>query len=311
MALADGHFCSGEVLGEALEISRSAVSKHIKYLSELGLEIYSVQGKGYRLAKSLSLLNKNTILSLLDSHDASQLIVLNVIDSTNQYIKNHQSKLKSGFVCLAEAQTAGRGRHGKTWVSPYGASLYMSMHWEFSAGYQGLGGLSLAVGVAVVRALAKFGISGVQLKWPNDIYLEGKKLAGVLIEVDGHFGGACQCIIGIGLNVDLPENITNIDQSYIDISSVLSSRVDRNTLAALLINELTASIIKFELLGFSSFVDAWRAVDVYANMPIKLIMGQNIIEGVGRGIDDTGALLIETEEGVKTFQGGEISVRPA
>lgn len=307
--LAAGEFCSGENLGEQFGISRAAISNHIKCLVELGLDIFSVHGKGYKLASAIELLAKDTILQHLEKPDSAQLTVLNVIDSTNQFIKEHHDDMQNGHVCLAEAQTAGRGRHGRRWVSPYGASLYLSMHWSFSSGYQALGGLSLAVGVAIVKALQNIGIHHAQLKWPNDIYLEGKKLAGVLIEVEGQIGAACQCIVGIGLNVNLPKNVTDIEQPYIDIASLLPEMKDRNYLAALIIDSLSSTMTQFEQQGFGPFVDDWRKADVFANKPIKLLLGKNTIEGFGRGIDDNGALLLETAEGLRAFQGGEISVR--
>ena len=309
--LAKGQFRSGEELGELLGVSRAAISNHIKCLSELGLDIYSVQGKGYRLATPLVLLNKDRILSYLDESHRNQLSVLNIIDSTNQFIKQHQHELANGHVCVAEAQTAGRGRHGRRWVSPYGASLYLSMHWTFEAGYQALGGLSLAVGVAVLRTLAAIGLESAQVKWPNDIYVQGKKLSGVLIEVEGQIGAACQCIIGIGVNVELPKNLPDIDQPFIDIASACGQSVDRNQFAAILIKQLTETLLIFERSGLEPFIQQWRAADIYADKPIKLIIGHKTINGIGRGINEQGALLIETSEGLRAYQGGEISVRPA
>ena len=309
--LAPGNFYSGELLGEHLGISRAAVSNHIKCLNDLGLDIYSVQGKGYKLAKPLILLNKTAILTHLKQAASDRLMVLNVIDSTNQYIKNHQPELANGFVCLAEAQTAGRGRQGRAWVSPYGASLYLSMHWAFALGYQALNGLSLVIGVAVVEALKKAGISEAKVKWPNDIYVHGEKLAGILIEVEGQMGAACQCVIGVGINVALPESVTQIDQPYTDVQTIMQHEIDRNKFAAFLIDELLLTMETFEKSGLEPFIETWQAADVYANKPIKLIIGQKTIEGIGRGINNAGALLIETQEGLRAYQGGEISVRPA
>lgn len=309
--LAAGDFCSGNLLGEQLGISRAAVSNHVKLLCELGLDVYSVPGKGYRLASPLVLLDRDKILSYLTQPDASQLTVLNVIDSTNQYIKQHQQNLLNGHVCLAEAQTAGRGRLGRHWVSPYGASMYLSMHWAFSTGYQSIGGLSLAVGVAIVNALKKIGLTEAKLKWPNDIYVFGKKLAGVLIEVEGQIGAACQCVIGIGINVNLPGSVTQIDQPYIDINTALAKQIDRNEFAAILIDELLVSLSLFESNGLLPFIAQWQEADVFANRAVNLTIGQNITSGIARGIDATGALLIETKDGLRAYQGGEISVRSA
>jgi len=308
--LADNKFHSGEALGKTLGISRAAISNHIKVFSSLGLDIFSVTGKGYCLAQPLTLLNLDKISDHLVSSFSADIEVLNVIGSTNQYLKDKPISLKNGHTCLAEAQTAGKGRHGRKWVSPYAASLYLSMHWSFAGGYSVLGGLSLAVGVAIVEALNQSGVQGIQLKWPNDIYAQGKKLAGVLIEVEGQIGSGCQAIIGVGLNVTLPKNVEEIGQPWIDLTQLSDPLIDRNLLAGTLISKLTKSLSLFENSGLEPFVNKWRGLDVYANRAVKLIIGQQTISGISRGIDANGAILLETELGVKAYHGGEISVRP-
>jgi BirA family biotin operon repressor/biotin-[acetyl-CoA-carboxylase] ligase len=308
--LADSEFHSGETLGTALGISRAAISNHIKVLCSLGLDIYSVTGKGYCLAKPLTLLNRAKIRSQLVSSHTADIEILNVIGSTNQYLKDKSINMQNGHTCLAEAQTAGRGRHGRKWISPYAASLYLSMHWSFTGGYSVLGGLSLAVGVAIVDALNICGVQGIQLKWPNDIYAQGKKLAGVLIEVEGQIGSECQAIIGIGLNVSLPEDIEEIGQPWIDLAQLSEPLINRNLLASTLISVLDKNLTLFENNGLEPFITRWRALDVYANQAVKLIIGQQTLSGISRGIDASGAIVLETEQGVKAYHGGEISVRP-
>ena len=308
--LADSEFHSGETLGKELGISRTAISNHIKVLISLGLDIYSVTGKGYCLARPLTLLNLDKIREkLIYSHNAD-IEVLNVIGSTNQYLKDKSAGIKNGHTCLAEAQTAGRGRHGRTWISPYAASLYLSMHWSFTGGYSVLGGLSLSVGVAIVDALNQCGVQDIQLKWPNDIYANGKKLAGVLIEVEGQIGSGCQTIIGVGLNVALPKNVQEIGQPWIDLAQLTAPLVNRNMLAGALISELTKSLTLFERDGFEPFINKWRALDIFANRAVKLIIGKQSIIGISRGVDASGAILLETEQGIKAYHGGEVSVRP-
>jgi BirA family biotin operon repressor/biotin-[acetyl-CoA-carboxylase] ligase len=308
--LANSEFHSGEALGKKLGISRAAISNHIKVLISLGLDIYSVTGKGYCLAQPLTLLNLDKIRETTISSHNAEIEVLNVIGSTNQYLKDLSVAVKNGHTCLAEAQTAGRGRHGRKWVSPYAASLYLSMHWSFAGGYSVLGGLSLAVGVAIVDALNQCGVQGIQLKWPNDIYAQGKKLAGVLIEVEGQIGSGCQAIIGVGLNVALPTNIEEIGQPWIDLAHLTEPLINRNLLAGTLISELTKSLMLFENNGLEPFISKWRALDVYANQAVKLIIGKQSITGINRGIDASGAILLETEQGIKAYHGGEVSVRP-
>jgi BirA family biotin operon repressor/biotin-[acetyl-CoA-carboxylase] ligase len=308
--LSNNEFHSGEELGKQFNLSRAAISNHIKVLSSLGLDIYSVTGRGYRLAQSLQLLDHKQILALLPELHKSPLEILNVIDSTNQYLKDKLNSLSNGHTCLAEAQTAGRGRHGRKWVSPYAASLYLSMHWSFAGGYSALSGLSLAIGVAIVNTLERCDIQGAQLKWPNDIYAQGKKLAGVLIEVEGQIGSGCQAIVGIGLNMTLPQNVEDISQPWIDIDSLSNQTTNRNVLAGVLIDELIKCLQRFEKEGFAAFIDKWRALDIYANQPIKLVTGQQAITGICRGVDGSGAILLETENGLQAHHGGEISVRP-
>ena len=309
--LAHGEFCSGQALGEQLGISRAAISKHINFLMELGLDIFSVTGKGYKLASPLQLLNVGKITALRQKETTTVLDVFNVIDSTNQYLKNKLINLNNGHACLAEAQTAGRGRHGRQWVSPFGASLYLSMYWSFSGGYQSVGGLSLAVGVAVVSALKKIGIADVQLKWPNDIYARGKKLAGILIEAEGQMGGACQCVVGVGLNISMPGNLLQIDQPWVDLAQITDEVPDRNRLAAYLLDELVLTLREFEQSGLQPFVSHWQSLDLFRDKEVKLIMGQKRVLGICRGIDASGALILETENVRRAYYGGEISVRPA
>lgn len=308
--LNDNTFHSGETLGVTLGISSAEISNHIKVLTTLGLDILSVRGKGYCLSQRLMLLNTQKIREQLDSTHSADVEVLNVIGSTNQYLKDKSIDVENGHTCLAEAQTAGRGRHGRKWVSPYAASLYLSMHWSFSGGYSVLGGLSLAIGVAIVDALNQCGVQGIQLKWPNDIYAQGKKLAGVLIEVEGKIGCNCKAIIGVGLNVALPKNVQIIDQPWIDLAQLTDPLINRNFLAGTLINELARSLTLFERDGLKPFISKWRALDIYANKAVKLIIGTQSITGINQGIDENGAILLETELGVKAYHGGEISVRP-
>ena len=157
--LTDGDFHSGEELGQQLGVSRVAIAKHIKTLSSLGLDIYCVSGKGYKLGYAVELLNAEKIAEhrQLQSH----IDVLNVVGSTNDVVRSQLSNIDSGYACIAEAQTAGRGRQGKAWVSPFGASIYLSLYWAFSGGYHSVNGLSLVVGLAVVSTLEKNGINGV------------------------------------------------------------------------------------------------------------------------------------------------------
>ncbi len=318
--LAQSEFISGTELGAQLGISRSAIGKHIDAFKQLGLDVFSVRGKGYKLSEPLSLLSHDTISDYVQaqlSHEKYRQIpqplyldVLNVVDSTNTYIKQNIAQLSQGASCIAEAQSAGRGRHGKQWISPFASSIYLSMYWRFSGGYQTLSGLSLVVGLAVNRTLNHFGITDGQLKWPNDIYINMQKIAGILIEVEGSVGDEVHCVIGLGLNVNLPDDITGIEQPFTDLQShSQQTMINRNHLTAQLILDIQHALIIFEKSGLSSFISEWESLNVFADKDITLIIGQQSVQGVCMGIDPQGALRVMVDGEIKTYHGGEISVR--
>jgi len=309
--LANGEFNSGELLGELVGVSRSAVANHIKYLTNIGLDVFSVKGRGYRLAAPLLLLDQNKILDLIGQESNNIVEVVSVIDSTNTYVKERLDDLPQGFVCLAEAQTHGRGRRGKTWVSPFGSSIYMSMAWTFSGGYQSIAGLSLLVGIAINRSLAQVGVVDCKLKWPNDVYYNLKKLAGILVEVEGQVGSHASAVIGIGINIDLPICVDEIDQPFVDLVSITQKPVNRNELAGLIIVTLTKMLKQFEVEGLAPFLPEWKDADLFYNEYVYLESGSNRIQGLSKGINESGALLLDNGGKVTAHHGGEISVRRA
>ncbi|WCE29585.1 bifunctional biotin--[acetyl-CoA-carboxylase] ligase/biotin operon repressor BirA [Vibrio sp. SCSIO 43137] len=302
--LSDGQFISGEEAGQQLNISRAAISKHIKGLSEWGLDIYRVHGRGYKLAKPLQLLEQGRL------SEATSLPVelIPVIDSTNQYLLERVENLTSGSVCIAEYQTQGRGRRGRQWVSPFGSNLYLSMYWRLDAGMAAAMGLSLIVGVAIAEALEQQGISGVKLKWPNDLYINDRKLAGILVEMSGQAGGAAHLVIGMGLNVAMPENTAGIDQPWVSLEE-MGEVPERNQLASALINAWKLALEEYEQRGMTGFVSRWNRLDNFLDRPVRLLLGPREISGIARGINEQGALLLETEQGIESFIGGEISLR--
>ena len=305
--LSDGQFHSGEQLGEQLGISRAAVSKHMTALKELGLDLFSLTGKGYRLAVPMALYDEAQLQALAPM---APVHCFPVIDSTNQYLLERVNQLQSGESCLAECQTAGRGRRGKPWVSPFGCQLILSMYWRLEQGMAAAMGLSLAVGVAVVQALESLGYPGVELKWPNDLYYQGRKLAGILVEMSGSAGASCNLVIGVGLNLAMPAREgERIDQAWSELRHIQPELVDRNLLAARMLGHLQQAMLTFEQQGLSHFVDDWNRLDHFAGRPVRLLMGEQEIRGIARGIDDRGALRLETSEGIKFYLGGEISLR--
>ncbi|WP_064601592.1 bifunctional biotin--[acetyl-CoA-carboxylase] ligase/biotin operon repressor BirA [Photobacterium sp. J15] len=305
--LADGQFHSGEALGESLGISRAAISKHIKVLQSWGLDIYRVQGKGYSLASKLELLDCDKILAQVK---CPGLDLIPVIDSTNQYLLDRVGQLPQGAVCLAEYQEAGRGRRGRQWLSPFGTNLYLSMYWRLDAGMAAAMGLSLVVGVAIAEALQSLGAGEVKVKWPNDLYYQDKKLAGILIEMTGQAGDAAHLVIGMGLNVAMAEQEgREIDQAWTNLAQACNGLPERNQLAATLIQRLHQTLEQYEQVGLDGFIERWNRLDNFLDRPVKLLIGERVVEGVARGINGQGALLLETEQGVTPYIGGEISLR--
>ncbi|MCP4597470.1 bifunctional biotin--[acetyl-CoA-carboxylase] ligase/biotin operon repressor BirA [Neptuniibacter sp.] len=312
--LADGKFHSGRELGEELGISRSAIWKHMRRLEEGGLEIYSVKGRGYRVPGGLELLDGELIRQALSEEVSNKIDAMSLeltIPSTNeQAMKACQQENCHGRLYLAEQQTAGRGRRGRPWVSPFARNLYFSLVWRFEQGAAALEGLSLLVGLATVKALEKNGISGVQLKWPNDLLYQNKKLAGVLIELNGEASGQCQVVIGVGINVEMPQDLSDkIDQPWTDLKTIAGTRVSRNQLMGHILNELVSSLESFEAEGFSELAEEWQSYHALQGQQVALQLGNGTVVGVCQGIDASGALLLDTESGREVFHGGEISVQ--
>lgn len=307
--LADGQFHSGEALGEALGVSRAAIWKQLQQIEQLGVQVDSVKGKGYQLAGGMELLDQVVIAAQLSTEanrELAQIAIVFNTDSTNVEVQ----KLPSNSVCFAERQTAGRGRLGRHWVSPFARNLYFSIRWRFHQGAAAVEGLSLAVGVCVRRAIAQQTGVSVGLKWPNDVLFQGKKLAGILLEMVGDPTGQCDVIVGIGINVSMPvASAESIDQPWTDVSALCDSMVSRNRLAANLLNELVPLLSTYEKDGFAPWRSEWMAADINADQPVTLILPNRRVEGVARGVAANGALRLETAAGVEIFNGGEVSVR--
>ncbi len=314
--LADGHFHSGEALAQRFGVSRAAVWKQVQGLSGLlDMEVHAVRGRGYRLARPLELLDPETIRSALPAATCARLSALEVhtsIDSTNSHLMRAAVEgAPSGQVCLAEQQTTGRGRRGRHWVSPFGSNIYLSILWRYPQAPMELSGLSLAAGLATVRALAAQGVQGVGLKWPNDVLWQGKKLAGLLLEVSGESGGPSQVVLGLGLNTRLSARQGEaIEQPWVDLASVPGGQgISRNALAAALLEQLLAALAGFHHQGLSPLLDEWNRNDLYRGKRVQLRMGERVVEGIHRGIDGSGALLLDSGDGVHAFHAGEVSLR--
>lgn len=306
--LADGDFHSGEQLGERLGMSRAAINKHVQTLRDWGVDVFTVPGKGYSLPEPIQLLDEAIINQQVNQ---GTVAVLPVIDSTNQYLMDRISQLQSGDACVAEYQQAGRGRRGRKWFSPFGANLYLSMFWRLEQGPAAAVGLSLVIGIVMAEVLRDLGAKQVRVKWPNDLYLQDRKLAGILVELTGKTGDAAQIVIGAGINLAM-RNVESdvVNQGWINLQEA-GLIVDRNTLAVRLIAELRTALTQFEQEGLSPYLSRWEKLDNFINRPVKLIIGDKEIFGISRGIDAQGALLLEQDGIVKPWVGGEISLRSA
>lgn len=311
--LSDGEFHSGSALGDALGVGRAAVWKQVRTLLARGVDIDAVRGRGYRLARPINLLTAGAVSSYLSpaaSASVSSVDVRDFVDSTNT-VAMAQIRLghAKGYVCLAEQQGAGRGRRGRNWVSPYAENIYMSLNWTFDGGLPAIQGLSIAVGVAVCEAVESLGGKGVLLKWPNDVCYQGSKLAGVLIEVVGDFGGHCAVVIGIGLNVAMRHaDADEIEQPWTDLTS-LGCVIERNQVAGVLLSSLISMLAKFEKEGLPGMLSAWDRLDALKGRSIQVHVGGQVVDGLAAGIDTSGALILATTTGRLTFSAGEVSVR--
>ncbi|HCA24759.1 MAG TPA: bifunctional biotin--[acetyl-CoA-carboxylase] synthetase/biotin operon repressor [Pseudomonas sp.] len=310
--LADGRFHSGEALGEALGVSRAAIWKALKRLEEQGYPLQRVRGKGYRVPRGACLLDPEAIRVQLPAALAArwEWHLHQQIDSTNA---EAQRSLVPGaprpLIVLAEQQTAGRGRRGRPWSSPYAQNIYLSIVEPVSGGAHGLEGLSLLVGLCLVQALEDLGYRGSQLKWPNDVLLGGAKLAGILLEISGDLTGEALVVIGVGINV-LMDSAEAVDQAWTSLYRTgQSATLDRNQLVAAFLQRLAPAMEVFRAEGFAPFRDAWQQRDAWAGQPVRIVSGNQQQLGRAAGVSARGALLLQQEQGVQEISGGEVSLR--
>lgn len=309
--LSDRGFHSGSELGSALGVSRTAIWKQLQKLEAMGLQLESVKGTGYRLPPDFELLSQSGILSQL-SVTPSSLRIFQTLDSTNRYLRDQaESEPVSGSVVFAETQTSGRGRRGKTWISPFGSNIYLSILWNFEQGAQALEGLSLGVGVAVKRALTDAGLENVKLKWPNDIYVGHKKLGGILLEMVGDPAGHCSVIVGVGINVSMPRRAAaDIDQAWTDVKTEAGTAISRNQLAGALVDNIFPLLADFQSVGFAPYRDEWQAADAFQGSVATVTTAREAVSGTVLGVNATGALEMRMDSGeVRRFIGGELSLR--
>jgi len=308
--LQDGRFHSGVALGEDLGISRSAIWKQLQRIeAELGLSLYRVRGKGYRLAEPLSLLDAGQIQQVCAEWGWS-FRLLAEIDSTNTEVMR---LLHAGYsapcLLLAESQSAGRGRRGRSWVSPFAQNLYYSLGLRLDAVTQCLDALSLTAGLAVLKTLREAGISNAGLKWPNDVLVDDRKIAGILLELSGDPSAVCHLVIGIGINVNRREGMPAIDQPWTSLFLELDGHFDRTALAIRLSRHLQSYLAIHFSQGFSALREQWEESHLWQGKQAVLISATQRITGKIMGVNERGALRLQTCTGEQCFTGGELSLR--
>ncbi|WP_460140817.1 bifunctional biotin--[acetyl-CoA-carboxylase] ligase/biotin operon repressor BirA [Pseudomonas sp. S2_E01] len=307
--LKDGRFHSGQALGAALGVSRSAVWKQLQLLeAELGLSIHKVRGRGYQLAAPLTLLDSDAITE----HSPAcnwPILVFDSIDSTNaEALRAVERGVAAPFLVLAERQTSGRGRRGRRWASPFAENIYYSLVLRIDGGMRQLEGLSLVVGLAVMQTLRGLGVSGAGLKWPNDVLVGRKKIAGILLELVGDPADVCHVVLGVGINVNM-QVTDEVDQQWTSMRLESGVAVDRNHLVAKLGQMLRLYLDRHRNGGFAAIQVEWEQSHLWQGRAVSLIAGVNQVDGEVLGIDSQGALRLKVEGVEKVFSGGELSLR--
>ena len=311
--LADGRFHSGEAIAQHFNVSRTTVWSALQEATALGVEIFSVRGRGYKLPEAITLLDRDAVLTAIGKERAwFNLELHDQLESTNSYLMKQASSGAAHATCVAASlQTRGKGRRGRAWQAGLGSSLTFSLLWRFQVGASALSGLSLAVGIAIIRALHSLNVDAAKLKWPNDVLVNQEKLAGILIELQGDMEGPSAAVIGIGINLRLPENLKqHIDQAAIDLETVTSQPINPSEFLGLLLKNLANVLSEFENGGFESLREEWMQHHAYQGQTVQLSLPDGReIEGVVNNIAVDGVLLVDTAAGTQRFSAGEISLR--
>ncbi|MBX3708304.1 MAG: biotin--[acetyl-CoA-carboxylase] ligase [Gammaproteobacteria bacterium] len=307
--LNDGEYHDGTTIGKKLRMSRSAVWKIIKKLESYNIKIDSIKGKGYALLEPLLLLDVNKIKKNI-TNKKIDFSLFESIHSTNEYLKMFKDS-RSIKICLAEQQTHGKGRMNRTWYSPFGKNIYMSCLYPFRKDVSELSGLSLVMCLAVVKTLKQSGVhDGLSVKWPNDIIYSNKKLSGSLIEIQAETHGACQAVIGIGINVNMSHDKDGqITQAWTSLQNILNTHMDRNILCINLIDNLIDYLHRFDTQGFSPFISEWMGADCLTDQVVTIKNVNQSVVGKVAGINEQGHLMLSLEDGkVRAFSSGDTSI---
>lgn len=306
LLLAKGDFQPEKNLLKALGIAEDKLKLLIKALIPLGCKVHLDKQKGYYLLDPLDLLSEPLLSKALPD---VEIHYLPIIDSTNQYLLDKKQEPFLKRVCLAEYQTAGRGRRGRKWHSPFGANLYLSLSRRFHCDNQAAMGLSLVVGIALADALVALGAKDIKLKWPNDVYWQGRKLAGILVEMTQQAPHTLDCVLGVGLNLAMSD-ATILDQPWANLREACPNMPNKTMLALTLIKKINAALDVFEQKGLDHFLSSWCQFDFFYHQPVIVFVDNQTIKGMACGIDAKGALLVKAKGQLFSFTHGEISVRP-
>ena len=312
--LEGGRFHTGTALGAEFGITRAAVNKHIAALRVQGVPIHSVPGKGYRLDPGVRFLEERRILDHMEpaARAVADVQVFREVSSTSDFLQRAAADGPiKGVACVAESQHAGRGRRGNGWVATPYRNLMFSLGWEYPQWPDTLTTFGLAAAVAVARELTALGAEGVGLKWPNDLWWQGRKLGGLLIDVRGETSGMCSIMIGVGVNVEIADaDGERIPQPWADLSAVMGTAPDRNLLAGRLLSALVALCRHFPDSGFGPWAADWERLQVLNGRRVRVLAEGFELLGTVRGIDEWGALLVVDGAGrCQRFFHGEVSVR--
>lgn len=302
---------SGADIGRALGVSRMAVQKKLQALIDNGLSLNASPGVGYQLDEGVVLLDSEKINSLFIPSVASKVVsveVMQSIESTNSYLLSQEFSVAGSRVCMAEAQTSGRGRRGNDWVSTPYQNIMLSVSWSFDHWPTTITGLGLAAGLVVAEYLDSHHGVDAKIKWPNDILVDNKKLAGILIDVVGESSGECNVVVGLGLNVNQANWSNEVGYEWVDLNN-LGLTVDRNVLAADLISILVAMLSEYEKTGFGPLTSRWNAMSSFAEKHIKVSVGGSGFTGKMLGVDESGALLVAVDGEVRRVEDSAASVR--
>lgn len=311
--LAEGQACSGEGLAAECGMSRAAVAKHVRRLREAGWPIQARRGVGYRLAEGLRPLCQSAIEAALApaAPRVASLEVRTAVESTNSYLAGQPVPSDGrARLCIAEYQTAGRGRRGRSWNASAGGGITFSLVRQFEQPPSGLLGLALVAGVAIAETLDAQGVPDLWLKWPNDLQIRGAKLGGILVELAGETAGPTRAVVGVGINYDLADGPISAPAAA-DIRHAAANPPDRSALAGTLMAGLIESCDRFSRVGLPPFLERWAACDALAGRDVRVDAPDGVVTGVASGLAPDGALRVRTAAGEQRFMSGDVSVRPS